>query len=236
MKAMIRNSLARADRTIIRLPQPLIMSCDRQLAVSLKMAVAEALDGADVSFLQVGAFDGMTNDDLFPLVRKHHYRGVALEPQDFAFKKLQAAYAAEPQVLPMHAALDWTCGQRSMYSVRDSQNAADRSPQYASFDRNVVLKHEGIQASDITESLVECITIDEVRRRSGISQFDLLQIDAEGYDFEIIKMALQAGLSPRVVRYENAHLTTSDRRACVQMLLDHGYRIAYAYQDVIACK
>src|SRR5687768_8236069 len=45
----------------------------------------ELFNKRELTFLQIGAFDGESNDDLRGLVIKHRLRGVLVEPQPAAF-------------------------------------------------------------------------------------------------------------------------------------------------------
>ena len=50
--------------------------------------------------------------------------------------------------------------------------------------------------------------------KHGVSRVDLLQIDTEGYDFEIIRMFDHAGVRPAVVRFEHLYLSGKERSSC----------------------
>ena len=43
-----------------------------------------------------------------------------------------------------------------------------------------------VQTSQIKEEIVECINFNDLVHQEKINKIDLLQIDTEGYDFEII--------------------------------------------------
>src|SRR4029453_1473130 len=72
---------------------------------------------------------------------------------------------------------------------------------------------------------VPCITFDTLLRRHRVTRVDLLQIDAEGYDFEILKLVDLQNLRPAMIRYEHRHLMPRDKHACRIYLEQHGYRI-----------
>ena len=60
----------------------------------LKLAVAYALRRRpDFTFLQVGAFDGRTDDPIYPLVEEFGIRGIVVEPQPEMLETLRASYA-----------------------------------------------------------------------------------------------------------------------------------------------
>lgn len=79
---------------------------------------------------------------------------------------------------------------------------------------------------------VRCITFDELLRRHDKSEIDLLQIDAEGYDFEILKTVDFARYRPKLVNYERVLLGEAEA-ACPTMLWDAGYPLYDYGQDTI---
>ncbi len=57
-------------------------------------------------------------------------------------------------------------------------------------------------------------------------------IDTEGFDGEIVCMALEAGWSPSVIQYEHKHLAGSERRDLSRELERRGYRLWADQADV----
>jgi hypothetical protein len=124
-------------------PPVLTRSPDLLVQSWLPFVVAtELLRNSSPTFLQIGAFDGVGDDDLRDLVRTHGLRGVLIEPQPAAFAKLEETYADQPQVVLLQAAIAEHEGIRDLY-VRKS-----RTSMAASFDREHLLRHN-IAASDI---------------------------------------------------------------------------------------
>jgi FkbM family methyltransferase len=193
-----------------------------KLAVSYKMRTAE-----DFTFLQVGAFDGVSNDPIHGIVREFGIRGLIVEPQRDAFEMLRRNYADHPQVLLVNAAVSVQEGTRDFFTVKDS------SEQVASFDRNHLLK-SGVPAERIVCTNIRCHTLDGLRLQHGFRTFDLVQIDAEGYDFEIIKTIDFGAASPSLIRFEHIHLSERDCTECVRMLAQQGYRFLSEKSDIIA--
>ncbi len=71
---------------------------------------------------------------------------------------------------------------------------------------------------------------------AGIEQVDLIQIDAEGYDWPIIRSIDFARLRPRILRFEYRHMLGRDADACLALLADHGYRFIIEVRDIIAVR
>ena len=194
----------------------------------LKLAVAYHLRARpDFAFLQVGAFDGMSNDPIYPLVQAFGIRGIIVEPQANAFEALKKLYADHPQVILVNAAVADANGSRDFFT-------ADSGPiQQASFDRAHLLKHR-IPADQIVCQQVRCVTITSLLEEHGLDRLDLVQVDAEGYDAEIVRTIDFERVTPRIIRFEHVHLTTEDCDACVGMLASHGYRFMTERRDIIA--
>src|SRR5215213_2935797 len=58
------------------------------------------------SILQVGAYDGVSNDAVHDLIRQYeHVRAVLLEPQPIPFSSLRTRWDATPRVVAVRAAL-----------------------------------------------------------------------------------------------------------------------------------
>lgn len=194
----------------------------------LKLAVAHHLRARpDFAFLQVGAFDGVSNDPIYPLVQEFGIRGIVVEPQTQAFEALQKRYADHPQVILVNAAVDDANGYRDFFTVESG------AIQQASFDKAHLLKHR-IPVDQIVSQRVRCVTITSLLEEHGIDRLDLVQVDAEGYDSEIVRTIDFERVTPRIIRFEHAHLTNGDCDACVGMLASHGYRFLTERRDIIA--
>lgn len=179
-------------------------------------------------FVQVGANDGRTDDPIHQLVARYHWRGVLLEPQPEIFKKLVENYRSEPQLVLENVALAHRDDTLSLWTVANSDGLL------ASFDRSAIAARYR-DPSQIIEVPVQATSFRSLVKRHAISRIDLLVIDTEGFDFEVIKMALaEALLLPRLIRYEHLLLSRADHRACGDLLAQHGYRLLRDGIDTIA--
>ena len=194
----------------------------------LTLAVAYTLRARPgLTFLQIGAFDGLTNDPILPLVRAYGLRGIVVEPQTGAWEALRARYADYPQVLVVNAAVADANGTRDFYT------AAGGSIEQASFYRSHLLKHK-VPADQIVSQKVRCVTIASLLEEHRLDGLGLLQVDAEGYDYEIIRTIDFERIKPSIIRFEHAHLTDRECNECVELLASHGYRFISEKRDIIA--
>jgi len=79
---------------------------------------------------------------------------------------------------------------------------------------------------------VRCLTIHQLMERHGIAQLDLLQMDAEGYDYSILKTIDFALTRPHFINYERV-LLHDDEPACRAMLTAAGYALLDWGQDTL---
>ncbi len=179
------------------------------------------------TFLQIGAFDGVGDDDLRELIVSHQLRGVLIEPQPAAFARLRETYRDQPQLTLLQAAIAEREGRRQLFCRRGEASMA------ASFDRGHLLRH-GISADEIVADTVVCHTVETAIRTGGLEWVDLIQIDAEGYDWPIIRSIDFALLRPAIIRFEYRNMSTQDADSCLAHLAQYGYRFLIEARDVIA--
>jgi FkbM family methyltransferase len=209
---------------------PPILIRDKSLYVrsSLRYVVAnELLTNPRMTFLQIGAFDGVGEDDLRELIHTHKLRGVLVEPQPAAFARLQQTYRNQHQVTLLQAAIAESEDTRDLYCHRGHASMS------ASFDRKHLRKH-GILDQDIVVQPVPCHTVESALRSAGLANVDLIQIDAEGYDWPIIRSMDFILIKPRMLRFEYRHMPDADADACLAHLASHGYRFILESHDIIA--
>ena len=217
---------------IARCHVPPLLVRQPQLTIGspLRYVVAEALlHNPDFTFLQIGAFDGEGDDDLRALIVEYGLRGVLVEPQPAAFARLCETYCDQPQVTLLEAAIAERPGTRDFYCRRGEASMA------ASFDRRHLTKH-GIADAEIVALPVACHTIDTALAVAGLERVDLIQIDAEGYDYQIIRTINFARVRPAIVRFEYRHMTGREADACLALLAGHGYRFLVEPRDITACR
>ncbi|HEY7193521.1 MAG TPA: FkbM family methyltransferase, partial [Gemmatimonadales bacterium] len=182
-------------------PPALLRHPDWNFDDPLKLAVAYALRRhPDFTFLQVGAFDGRTEDPIHPLVREFGIRGIVVEPQVQMLETLRANYADQPQVTVVNAAIADTEGSREFYTTSLGQSRK------ASFSRSHLLEH-GIRSGEIVSRTVRCATITGLAREHRLERCDLIQIDAEGFDGQIVRTIDFQAVQPSIVRFEHVHLS-----------------------------
>jgi len=192
----------------------------------------EQLDPSDPDFfvLQVGANDGETLDPIRRSVLRYHWKGILLEPLPDAFAKLSANYRDQPQLVLENAALARRDGTAEIWTLSNSSGLQ------ATFDRTRLTAHLPGHTK-VVPITVRTVSVSTLLRTHQVDRIDLLQIDTEGFDFEVLKMLFhESSLRPRLIRYEHVHLSHADRAACVDLLAHEGYRMFPDFIDTIALR
>jgi FkbM family methyltransferase len=190
--------------------------------------------GTDLTFLQIGASDGITGDPIHEFVVRYGFRGVCLEPQPEAFARLEATYREQPSIRCVQAALAASDGTMPLYRFRPGPNVPEWAHMLASFSREVLADNFFGIRSEIESLAVATISAQTLRARYKLDAVDLVQIDTEGFDFEIIKLLDLGSFRPTIIHFEAAVLLPADRQACYAYLAEHGYSVTPNGPDAVA--
>jgi FkbM family methyltransferase len=241
IRNLIKQFAAKAGLRVMRLPRPLLEDPANELVVDLEMVVLPYAIGAkQFSFIQIGAHDGTSNDPLRRLVTALGWTGVMVEPQPELFRQLVATYDGYRGLHFENAAVGDVDGIKTLYRIRpDAVGVPEWASQLASFDLKTLLHHE-TWIPDIKQYLEEIpvlsITIETLVSRHRLGDVDLLQIDAEGYDAQIIQTIPLSKIRPRFISFEHRHLQRRDFDRCCEKLVKHGYRLAVGDVDTYAAR
>jgi FkbM family methyltransferase len=193
--------------------------------------------GSGITFIQVGAFDGVTRDPLRRYIAKYEWRGVLVEPQARAANRLRDLYRDNERIVVLQAALDREREKRTLFTV-DSETAPAWAGGLASFEREGIAKHSDLipgLLDMIREETVDCISFEDVIKSLPFERLDLLQIDTEGADGYILSLFPFDRLQPAIIHWEIKHLTKFQQEGTLEMLSKRGYRFARSGdEDMIA--
>lgn len=240
-KTVIRSKVlttARKRGLLIRRVPPSALQAPLALDLDFVGAYLSARR-TEVGFVQVGAFDGKTNDPLHDLIREHGWRGVLVEPQPDAFAQLQTTYEGVDGVVLLNVAVAPEAGTMTLWRISDvDQDDEDWVGQIASFDRDHVVGHVRPWPNlvkRIVGDSVPALTLAEVFAHAPRA-VDVLQVDAEGFDAKVVNMLDFEEHAPTVIRFEHLHLGQGEHDQTVQRLVKEGYRVAINADDTIAMR
>jgi FkbM family methyltransferase len=206
----------------------------------------------DFTVIQIGANDGITHDPIHKFIKRDDWKGVLLEPQPDVFNLyLKRLYAGNRGIVCVCAALGEADGSQLIYKIGFSDMRWATG--LASFSREKIEKafEEGIVKSNcdrfgieipkerskwISQEAVEVITPKTLLSRYEISRIDLLQIDAEGYDLEVIRIFDIEETKPGAIVFENVGLQNDDYQAALSVLHKAGYSTRKFGPNTLALK
>jgi FkbM family methyltransferase len=192
--------------------------------------------GGAVTILQVGACDGISNDPIHRHVAKGLTRAILVEPNPYSFTRLQATYEGLPNVTLIQSAIGGQDGEAYLYRVKRSdamESDVDLTLQIASFYRKHLENH-GTKLHEIERIIVPCRSLASLVAELGLSKIDFIQIDAEGFDADVVRMALKLPVLPDCINFEHTHLTTANRRPLFDLLESKGYLLSHDDWNILA--
>lgn len=230
VKSLIKRALRRRGYRLVRTWDSNALEC----------LLSAVLARKPLTFVQIGANDGRTNDPLFEFVTFHHerVRGLVVEPVEDYFAELVENYRPFPHITPVRAAIHRTEKEMTIYRVDPVQQRANPRLRkgIASFNPDHH-RRSHVPTEAIIAQKVPCMTLGELLRRHGLGQLDLLLIDAEGYDAEIVRSVDFSANPPSIVRFEHGRLGSTPRETFFElreMLRGHGYDLIIEPSDAIA--
>lgn len=210
-----------------RLPLPTFES------IKLVLALYSILK-PNSTFVQIGAFDGQTGDPAIEYVQAGKLKCLLVEPIELSFQKLKKVYDGMPHVHLIQAAVASSDGEMIMYRVRPgSRSDTELRGALASFDKTHLLRH-AIQESDIEETRVPALTLKSLLARFGFKKINILQIDTEGFDAEVVKMALALEDTPDCINFEHTNLSLETKESLYDLLTQKGYLFSHDKADTLA--
>ena len=231
IKRIAQSALKRRQFDLIKKPRVLLDHPQSELTMTLDILARNLayINGGELKFIQVGAYDGVLFDPLRAMIIAHGWRGILLEPQPDQFAKLSENYRGQDQLILKNAAIDKTDGEKTLYRARADYFAKfQRADELAwvnsaaTFDRAAFERVPNI-AGYIEEVPVQAISFDSLLKQTDFGHVHLLQIDTEGFDTEIIKMFDIARRRPEIVHFEHKMLSDADLDECLTMFIQQGY-------------
>jgi len=209
------------------------------------------------TIVQIGAHAGDTpNDPLFCRLGPH--RGpetkpgklLLVEPLADHFKQLCLNYKGTPGVVFEQAAVAEHSGSTTIFTV--PPNLTPSEGEYYWLDQLSSLKSERMESlwekqmgtnecakvqqfylENRIEEKVPCLSFSDLLEKHQIERIDLLQIDVEGYEFEILRQWNPKSLPVRFLHYES-DLLFEKENLLRGWLHDHGFSTVTIGADTFA--
>lgn len=185
--------------------------------------------GNALSFVQIGANDGMFGDPLRSYVLSRDWRGILVEPQPNVFVRLKANYTdcADRLVFENLAISDQSVLTLYLPPLELEGRDAVYAESIVSSNAQVIARQIGMAEHKLRTVDVPSMTLDALLAKHGLADLDLLQIDAEGYDWHVLQTLDLSRVRPRLIQLETGHLRRCDLAEMARHLNEAGYLIYY---------
>lgn len=193
-----------------------------------------------LNYIQIGGNDGINDDPLYHFItwNKNKVSGYVLEPVLDYFNELEKNYKNYPLIKPLNLAIHNFESEMTIHRVDPKQAAI--LPKYskgiASFSKMHHINCK-IDSKYIMEEKVACVSLGDLIKNYDIKNIDLLQIDTEGYDFEIILNINFKELKPSIINFEHYIIDKKSKEAFNQVLKhlkENDYEIWQGINDITA--
>jgi FkbM family methyltransferase len=186
-------------------------------------------DGTPVTFVQVGANDGMRGDPISRHVIQGGWRGLLVEPVPAAMERLRAHYGTGPGLVFRGEAIWSEEGRRDFHIVRGEDVLS-------SFSLPTIMMHE-LKYDDLA-GMIETVPVatrrlDSLCRETGFETADLLVVDVEGCDDIVLRTFDFERHRPSAILFEHVALSAEASQAIGEFLEKLGYEIIYDRHDCL---
>mgnify|MGYP000854727544 CR=1 FL=1 len=178
-------------------------------------------------FIQVGAHDGLKNDPINKYIKKYNWHGILIEPQQDIFYKLKENYKEfSKNLIFENIAISSAKNEIELYRSKSGNKST-----VASVRKNITKRQLKAGDKELHSVKVKCTSLNNLINKHSVIKIDLLQIDTEGYDFEVIKTLELENLKPKIIHFEFGHLTPKECNDLVKYLSLHNYSIHWGGRE-----
>lgn len=203
-----------------------------------------------LTVIQVGANDGFNNDPIYKFIQRDSWKGILIEPQKHTYTKyLKRLYKNSKHIIPVNAAISNEDGEMTLYKISFCNERWATG--LATFDKEGLMRmvndgnierranKYGITVPKdkddyIMAETVQVLSPTTLTNKFGITQFDFLMVDTEGYDFEILKMFFKANIIPSLLVFEQMHFSPEEINGCHNLLETNNYKFKQIKGNTIA--
>jgi FkbM family methyltransferase len=200
----------------------------------LRAVVRRALH-PDFFFVNIGANDGVSNDPIYPFLRDHGWRGIAVEPLEPIFAELRRNYSRFPGVILERAAIApeprpfYYIPATAGYERTWTKQVGTLDPAFLTKTIRLMRAYEldGPVPAGLEDAVVRidvpCLTFDALMAKHRAERVDFINIDAEGLDYELACAIDLTRWRPAVLCLETVDMRETQRTELEARFAAHGY-------------
>lgn len=200
-------------------------------------------------FVNLGANDGITNDSIYDFIEPFQMKGIAVEPIDAAYQKLCANYSRfsdviceraaiyqgkilpiyrlQDEILAEHPVLTQASGmdmQRIVAGLEIFRSGNFDSSLYKKIHRDAIDHSVAIENLLVVDENVVYMTFEELMEKYKVKKIDFLDIDIEGYDFDVFMSIDFLQWRPKVMIIETKPFTSEQTVIFSRKIKESGYK------------
>lgn len=218
-------------------------------ANQLDLAIASAGAFKRLKFVQVGANDGKTGDPIHNAVLAYADSALLIEPQSWLIDGLRSNYSSFAGNLVIeNIAIGTAPGEMELHILDEvhwpeyiKRTGRHPSPIFSPCREQVLrrvsarleLDSESVEAAVIPVP-VPVEPLSSLLEKHDFTDVDILQIDCEGWDYEVIKSL--GDVRPPIINFESANLSETDWNSFVDWSIQNGYGYIRTGMDTLALR
>ena len=181
--------------------------------------------GTALTLLQVGANEGRDDDPIRTYLYNYPWQGLLIEPQPDVFENLKKNYAgAKSRLTFENIAISSSPEPLILYRLPVGLSPSDT---IVSFDPKIIAKQSGVDKRKLVPISVPTARLDDILRKYQMTQLDVLQLDTEGYDWEVLQTLDLTQVRPLLIRFEHGHLSPEAIGRMTEHLNKHQYQVYF---------
>ena len=190
-----------------------------------------------VRFVQIGANDGIKNDPVHEFIKKYYWTGILVEPIPEMMERLRNAYRGVNDLIFENVGIAGQNGTMDFYYLPPKYSEPDWLQQIGTFDKNAILlnlENYPELLDKIETRKIATLTLKELLGKNNISKTDLLIIDAEGFEYKILRQLDQLEEKPDYILFEWGCMDNNDQNRLYEFLNSQRYRLYSSGGDILA--
>jgi FkbM family methyltransferase len=198
-----------------------------------------------VKFVQIGAFDGVLYDELHQTISNNEkFKGLLVEPLEKPFQALLETYKHRPDWKFENVAITEKEEIKQIWTIPYELKDSEELPAWATgcstlmqhsnslFGKHCTVEEFSTLKKFTSIQFVKCTYLQHVLDKHDFNDFDLFHVDAEGYDWLIIKQLNLEFHKPKVIHFEFFNLSKEHYHEVNSYLKLYGYHL-YAFSNNI---
>jgi FkbM family methyltransferase len=190
-----------------------------------------------VSFIQIGANDGVKNDPIFSFVKQYQWKGILVEPLPDFYEKLVSNYQSAKNLTFENVGISDQNGEMDFYFLPPEYNKPEWLQQIGTFDKEAIefnLANFPELIGKIERRKIQTFTLKHLLDKNKVLKMDLLIIDAEGFEYKILKQLEQLSEKPSYILFEWGCMKENVQNDLFNFLRNQKYKLYSSSGDVLA--